>query len=148
MIAFLLDLWRHRGLRMTFWIISTLLSTCLLTTWTLNWSGEKRWQRVKTSLEAKGETFDILKLLLPPVPDERNFASIELLRDIRLPEGESDVAKAAANRRETLQKACVYLDASKALGSWVAQGHFWKSASSHIQRGDHHDSCSQVAGMA
>lgn len=127
MIAFFLDLWRHRGLRMTFWIISTLLSTCLLTTWTLNWSGEKRWQRVKTSLEAKGETFDILKLLPPPVPDERNFAAIELLRDIRLPEGDSEVAKAAANRRETLQNACVYLDASKGLGLGLTKDIFGKA---------------------
>ncbi len=37
-----------------------------------NWRGRREWQRVKTELEAKGESLDFDTFLKPPVPDEQN----------------------------------------------------------------------------
>ncbi|MEQ1749858.1 MAG: hypothetical protein ABL974_10575, partial [Prosthecobacter sp.] len=81
-----------------------------------------------------GETFDIFKLLPPPVPDERNFAAIELLRDIRLPEGDIEAAKAAARRRDVLQRACDFLSRPSGTGVWLSKDIFGKAQAPDLKQ--------------
>ena len=39
-----------------------------------NWRGARAWQNYKREMEAKGERFDIARLIPPKVPDDQNFA--------------------------------------------------------------------------
>src|SRR5271157_2193687 len=39
-----------------------------------NWRGARAWQNYKREMEAKGEHFDIARLIPPKVPDDQNFA--------------------------------------------------------------------------
>ncbi len=104
MRAFLSDLWSHRGFRYTFIIGLSVAASVTCFFWALNWSGEKRWQRVKAKLEAEGETFDFYSLYPAPIPDEQNFCAIEPLNGIRTPEGTSPEAVAAQKKRDVILK--------------------------------------------
>lgn len=103
MRAFLVDLWSHRGFRYTFLTVAIIAAFWLLLHLVLNWSGEKRWQRIKTQLEAEGETFDFYALYPPPIPDDQNFCAIEPLNGIRTPEGSSPDALAAHKKRDAIK---------------------------------------------
>ncbi|MCX6857248.1 MAG: hypothetical protein NTV80_20350 [Verrucomicrobia bacterium] len=104
MRAFLSDLWSHRGFRYTFIVGLSLAALVTCFYWALNWTGEKRWQRVKAKLEAEGETFDFYSLYPAPIPDEQNFCAIEPLNGIRTPEGMSPEAVAAQKKRDVILK--------------------------------------------
>jgi hypothetical protein len=103
--AFLVDLWSHRGFRYTFLTVAVIAAFWLLLHLVLNWSGEKRWQRIKTQLESEGETFDFYALYPPPIPDDQNFCAIEPLNGIRTPEGSSPEAVAAQKKRDAIKAA-------------------------------------------
>ncbi len=105
MRAFLLDLWSHRGFRYSFLTVAGIGSFWFMLHLALNWSGEKRWQRIKTQLEAEGETFDFYSLYPPPIPDDQNFCAIEPLNGIRTPEGTSPEAVAAQKKRDAIENA-------------------------------------------
>lgn len=109
MRAFLSDLWSHRGFRFT--LIAGLSIAAFVTCfyWALNWSGEKRWQRVKAKLEAEGESFDFYSLYPAPIPDEHNFCAIEPLNGIRTPEGTSPEAVAAQKKRDEIKRCVSFL---------------------------------------
>ncbi len=109
MRAFLLDLWNHRGFRYTFLAVAVIAVFWFMLHLVLNWSGEKRWQRIKTQLEAEGETFDFHALYPPPIPDDQNFCAIEPLNGIRTPEGSSPEALAAQKKREVIKAAAKIL---------------------------------------
>lgn len=49
-----------------------------------NWSAAREWQRLKADLEAKGETFDLQRLLPPAPDDESNYGAIAPLKDMAL----------------------------------------------------------------
>jgi hypothetical protein len=100
--AFLSDLWSHRGFRYTFIVGLSVAASVTCFYWVLNWTGEKRWQRVKAKLEAEGETFDFYSLYPAPIPDEQNFCAIEPLKGIRTPEGTSTEAVAAQKKRDVI----------------------------------------------
>ncbi len=111
MRAFFSDLWSHRGFRYTFIIGFSVAASVTCFYWALNWSGEKRWQRVKAKLEAEGETFDFYPLYPAPIPDEQNFCAIEALNGIRTPAGTSPQAVAAQKKRDAILKQvdfCTY----------------------------------------
>jgi hypothetical protein len=109
MRAFLVDLWSHRGFRYTFLTVAVIAAFWLLLHLVLNWSGEKRWQRIKTQLESEGETFDFYALYPPPIPDDQNFCAIEPLNGIRTPEGTSPEAVAAEAKRDAIKDAASIL---------------------------------------
>lgn len=116
MRAFLVDLWSHRGFRFTFLTIAVIAAFWLLLHLVLNWSGEKRWQRIKTQLEAEGETFDFYALYPPPIPDDQNFCAIEPLNGIRTPEGTSPEAVAAQKKREAIKDQLSFLIVPNSVG--------------------------------
>jgi hypothetical protein len=107
--AFLSDLWSHRGFRYTFIVGLSVAASVTCFYWVLNWTGEKRWQRMKAKLEAEGETFDIYSLYPAPIPDEQNFCAIEPLKGIRTPEGTSTEAVAAQKKRDTISRQVDFL---------------------------------------
>jgi len=109
MRAFLLDLWSHRGFRYTFLTVLSIAAFWFMLHLALNWSGEKRWQRIKTQLEAEGETFDFYSLYPPPIPDDQNFCAIEPLNGIRTPEGSSPEAVAAQAKRKAIMQQISFL---------------------------------------
>jgi hypothetical protein len=112
MRAFLLDLWSHRGFRYTFLTVAVIAAFWFMLHLVLNWSGEKRWQRIKTQLEAEGETFDFYALYPPPIPDDQNFCAIEPLNGIRTPEGTSPEAVAAQKKRDEIENAAKLIHAN------------------------------------
>jgi hypothetical protein len=76
----------------------------------LNWTGQRRWLRLKAELDAEGETLDFLKLLPPPIADAQNFAAIEPLHGIRLAPGDSPAAKASQAKRDAIKQSCEFLN--------------------------------------
>jgi hypothetical protein len=116
MRAFLFDLWSHRGFRYTFLTVAGIGSFWFILHLALNWSGEKRWQRIKTQLEAEGETFDFYALYPPPIPDDQNFCAIEPLNGIRTPEGTSPEAVAAQAKRDEIRNQLSYLMVPNSVG--------------------------------
>jgi hypothetical protein len=109
MRAFLSDIWSHRGFRYTFIVGLSLAALVTCFYGVLNWSGEKRWQRVKAKLEAEGETFDFYALYPLPIPDDQNFCAIDALNGIRMPEGPTPEAIAAQKKREEIKKQTAFL---------------------------------------
>lgn len=105
MTSFLQRLWFRRLL----WTLMTLLTLWVLLAVVLNWSGQRRWLRLKAELDAEGETLDFIKVLPPPIADSQNFAAIEPLNGIRLAPGDSPAAKAAQAKRDVIKKACEFL---------------------------------------
>jgi hypothetical protein len=76
-----------RGLRsaiLLMWISGGIIGVVILSVWGWNRSAAREWQRVKTDLEAKGETFDLQRLLPAAPPDAMNFGAIAPLKDLAL----------------------------------------------------------------
>lgn len=101
-------------LRVVLWGGGVLAVLYALTAWILNWTGDRRWERVKAELEAVGGSLDYLELLPPPIPDEQNFAAIEPLNGIRTPPGESEAARAAQAKRDVIERATEFVIRSQA----------------------------------
>jgi hypothetical protein len=110
MRTFFADLWSHRGYRYALLSVFGIISLVTAFYQTLNWSGEKRWQRVKAKLEAEGESFDFYALYPPPIPDDQNFCAIEPLNGIRTPEGTSPEAVTAQRKRDEIKKQTAFLE--------------------------------------
>lgn len=103
------SLLHRRWFRRLLWTLITLITLWVLLAVVLNWTGQRRWLRLKAELDAAGETLDFLKLLPPPIPDAQNFAAIEPLNGIRLAPGDSPAARAARAKRDAIKKACEFL---------------------------------------
>lgn len=99
----------RRWFRRLLWTFITLITLWVLLAVVLNWTGQRRWLRLKAELDAEGETLDFIKLLPPPIADAQNFAAIEPLNGIRLAPGDSPIAKAAQAKRDAIKKACQFL---------------------------------------
>lgn len=99
----------RRWFRLLLWTFITLITLWVLLAVVLNWTGQRRWLRLKAELDAGGETLDFIKLLPPPIADAQNFAAIEPLNGIRLAPGDSPTAKAAQAKRDAIKKACQFL---------------------------------------
>lgn len=70
----------------------------------LDWHGQYRWKQAVEQLQREGETLDLQALLPAPVPEDRNYAAQEALRDITLVV-EGDPKKGVpAERREALHQ--------------------------------------------
>ena len=106
MTSLLQRLWFHRLL----WTLITLITLWFLLAVMLNWTGQRRWLRLKAELDAEGETLDFLKLLPPPVAEAQNFAAIEPLNGIRHAPGDSPAAKAAQAKRDAIKQSCEFLN--------------------------------------
>lgn len=100
-------------LRVILWGGGVLAVLYALTAWILNWTGDRRWERVKAELVVAGGSLDYLELLPPPIPAEQNFAAIEPLNGIRTPPGESEAALAAQAKRDAIEKATEFVTRSK-----------------------------------
>jgi hypothetical protein len=103
------SLLHRRWFRRLLWTLITLITLWVLLAVALNWTGQRRWLRLKAELDSGGETLDLLKLLPPPIADAQNFAAIEPLNGIRLAPGDSPAAKAAQAKRDAIKKACEFL---------------------------------------
>lgn len=99
----------RRRFRRLLWTLITLITLWVLLAVVLNWTGQRRWLRLKAELDSEGETLDLLKLLPPPIADAQNFAAIEPLNGIRLAPGDSPAAKAAQAKRDAIKKSCLFL---------------------------------------
>jgi hypothetical protein len=91
------------------WTLITLITLWVLLAVVLNWTGQRRWLRLKAELDAEGETLDFLKLLAAPIAEAQNFAAIEPLNGIRLAPGDSQAAKAAQAKRDAIKQTCEFL---------------------------------------
>jgi hypothetical protein len=117
----MLSILHDRRVRRLLWTLATLITFWALLSATLRWTGQRRWLDLQRELHAQKETLDLLKLLPPAIPNERNVAAIEPLNGIRLAPGNSPAAKAAAAKRDAISKACQFLRGdlvSKALASF------------------------------
>jgi hypothetical protein len=97
MTSFLHACWQRRWFRRLTWTCVTLLTFTVLFYQWVNWSGARRWKAAEEMLRAQGESLDVHQIAPDPVPDERNFCAIPLLKNLPLgkgPEGEA----AAVNR--------------------------------------------------
>jgi hypothetical protein len=47
-----------------------------------NWRGRRAWQAHQRECEAKGEKFSLAELIPPPIPEEKNFAMMPLLKPV------------------------------------------------------------------
>jgi hypothetical protein len=69
--GFFRRLFSRRGLLFLLAAFITLIALLLAEE---NWRGARAWQNYKREMEAKGERFDIARLIPPKVPDDQNFA--------------------------------------------------------------------------
>jgi len=65
-----------------------------------DWRGARAWAATKAEWEAKGESFDLNKLIPPPVPDDQNLAAIPLFKmePAKDDKGNSDLEPVALRR--------------------------------------------------
>lgn len=114
--------------RVLLWSCGVIAVFYALPCWVLNWTGDRRWQRVATDLEAAGGTLDFLELLPPPVPEAKNFAAIEPLNGIRTAPGDSEVARAAQARRDEIEKACDFVKETQSKAGLPKNGECFTAA--------------------
>ena len=59
------------------------LITLVALAWAVeNWRGYHAWKKYRQEWEAKGEVFEMAKLIPPGVPEEKNFAMTPLLKPL------------------------------------------------------------------
>jgi tetratricopeptide (TPR) repeat protein len=64
--------WKHW--RRTFFALACFVTLIALFYAEEDWRGKHDWEKFKREWEAKGEHFDYVSIVPPPVPDEQNFA--------------------------------------------------------------------------
>lgn len=102
----LCTLFSRRALRAYAWIFVTLLTVLLLLRQYVGWSGTKRWVAVQAELTKEGESMDFRKVTPEPVPDDRNFCAIPLLKDLAAtPDSKEDKSTAGLNRQRLVAAA-------------------------------------------
>jgi hypothetical protein len=116
------SLFQRLWFRRLLWSLITLITFWVLVAVVLNWTGQRRWLRLKAQLDAEGETLDFIKLLPPSIPDAQNFAAIEPLNGIRLAPGDSPAAKAAQAKRDAIKQSCHFLQNQRVSRSLAAEG--------------------------
>lgn len=103
---YLSRLWSRRALRTYAWIFVTVLTLLLLLRQYVGWSGTKRWVAVQEELAKEGESIDFRKITPEPVPDDRNFCAIPLLKDLAAtPDSKDDKSAAGLNRQRLVAAA-------------------------------------------
>jgi hypothetical protein len=68
-----------RILRRILFVLAALVTLAALALAEENWRGARAWQNYKRDMEAKGERFDIARLIPAKVPDDQNFAKTPYL---------------------------------------------------------------------
>ena len=112
-MSFLRSLCNRRLFRWLAGAIVSLITLAVLGAAWMNWAGSRAWAAARAGLEAEGETLDFMKLLPPPVADERNFCAIEPLRGIAATESRGAPDEGSPARKR---------DALKALGLLAEKG--------------------------
>lgn len=99
-------LFNRRALRAYAWILVTVLTVVLLLRQYVGWCGTKRWVAVQAELAREGESIDFRKVTPEPVPDDRNFCAIPLLKGLAATSDVTDdKSEAGLNRRRLLDAA-------------------------------------------
>jgi hypothetical protein len=70
---------RRRILRKTLFVLATLITLAALAVAEEDWRGARAWQKYKREQEAKGDSFDMARLIPKQVPDNQNFAKTPYL---------------------------------------------------------------------
>lgn len=101
---------RWQNLRRVLFGVACLITLIALAYAEENWRGQHAWLRYRRAHEAKGESFDLITVAPPPVPDEKNFALTPLLRPmLDYTNGPGGVTWRDANGYARLQQLSVSL---------------------------------------
>ncbi len=71
-----------RNFRRVLFVVACLVTVIALAYAEEDWRGKHAWRKHQRQGEAKGEKFNFHALLPPPVPDEKNFALMSLLKPV------------------------------------------------------------------
>ena len=77
-----------------------------------NWSAAREWQRLKSDLEAKGETFELQRLLPSAPADDLNYGAIAPLKEIALVIDDDPEKGEPATRRAAFPNITLKYDSS------------------------------------
>jgi hypothetical protein len=78
-------LFSWRTVRKVLFVIAALITLAALFLAEEHWRGSRAWANYKHDMEAKGEHFDIARLIPPKVPDAENFAMTPFLATLFTP---------------------------------------------------------------
>jgi len=85
-------LFSWRAVRKVLFVIAALLTLAALLVAEENWRGSRAWANYKREMEAKGDHFDVARLIPPKVPDDQNFAMTPFLAAaFALPAGDASL---------------------------------------------------------
>lgn len=74
--------WYLRFLMGLAFVLTLIVGLILLTATFEGWRGTRKWQKLKSELEAQGENFSLHAFQAPPVPPEKNFAAHPLIASL------------------------------------------------------------------
>lgn len=97
---------KRRWFRVIAWFLMSVLTLIALLWLSINWAGARALRATEAKFKAAGESLDINKVLPGPVPDERNFCAIPILKDLALVvDGDADKGEPAAKRKRLKELA-------------------------------------------
>ncbi|MBN8456343.1 MAG: hypothetical protein J0M04_00660 [Verrucomicrobia bacterium] len=97
---------KRRWFRVSAWFLIFILALVALLWLSVNWGGARALRATEAKFKAAGESTDLNEVLPDPVPDERNFCAIPILKDIALVvDGDRDKGEPALKRKRLKELA-------------------------------------------
>ncbi len=89
-----------RVMRKVVFVLAALITLAALVVAEEDWRGSRAWANYKRDMEAKGDHFDVARLIPPKVPDDENFAMTPILAAVfTSPPGDASLPlKVATNK--------------------------------------------------
>lgn len=108
---------KRRWFRVSAWFLISILALVALLWLSVNWGGASALRATEAKFKAAGESTDLIEALPDPVPDERNFCAIPILKDIALVvDGDRAKGEPALKRKRLKDLAFWREDRSRPLG--------------------------------